>query len=140
MIVYVVIAAAVLGTMVAVYWFGRASEVLSYQEAEIKLQDFNFPALIRLLSGSERAFLEQRLEQRAFARIERRRMRVVLLYLSELRSILDALPGLETAELRSLMMKARLHALRCWLWPVSTRRNPQLETGFQRCVSLWAGN
>jgi hypothetical protein len=119
-------------------WFATriARPRLNVAEAERQLKDFNIAALSRLLSQEEKAFLVSRLGQSCFAKIQRRRMRVALLYLSDLSAILNALHLAEASELRLLIAKARLTAMWAWLFPISALPNLDLQQSLQRLKNV----
>jgi hypothetical protein len=124
----------IVAALAALLWsLGLAkAKSISSEEAEQRMTGFNIEALAKLMDRSERDFLRSRLAPGTFRRIQRKRMRVALVYLSDLSTIISAFDDKTLGDLRLLILRARFQALRMWAFPSSSVAPCELVHAFQR--------
>lgn len=129
-----IISILIVAALVALIWSLRLAKAkaISREEAEQRMTAFNIEALAKLMDGSERDFLRSRLPPRIFRRIQRKRMRVALAYLSDLSTIVSLFDAASLGELRLLILRTRFQALRMWAFPSSSVAPCELVPAFQR--------
>jgi hypothetical protein len=109
-----------IATLWGLYLFARRNRYSpkSREQAEAEMEDFNVAALKRLLSKSEQLFLKASVPPKRYRKIQRKRMRVALAYLSELNRLLSCFEEAEgVRSLRRTIARARFCAIRGWLFP-----------------------
>lgn len=122
-----------IAALAALIWSLRlATKHISREEAEQRMTEFNIEALAKLMDGAERDFLRSRLPRKTFRKIQRKRMRVALAYLSDLSTILSAFDASTIGEMRLLILRTRLQALRLWAFPTTSVPHCELVHAFQR--------
>jgi hypothetical protein len=123
----------VIAALAALIWSLRlATQRISREEAEQKMTEFNIEALAKLMDGAERDFLRSRLPKKSFRKIQRKRMRVALAYLSDLSTILSAFDANTIGEVRLQILRTRFQALRMWAFPSSSIAPCELVHAFHR--------
>jgi hypothetical protein len=129
-----IIAALALAALASFIWTLRfaIAKHITREEAQRRMTEFNIQALTKLLDASERDFLRARLPNQTFRRLHRRRMRVALMYLSDLSNILSAFDPSSIGEMRTLVLRARFQVIRMWLFPSITAADMDLATAFER--------